>query len=314
MKKSLIYIDPENIENSIELLKAVEEIHKNDDYNTYAVIINHPIKEIENSFDYIIRVDNDTVEQYNQIAVTDILEKLNNEYEFNSIVIPATHWGRMLAPRLAMRLHVGLVADVTKIRHTEAGLELVRPAYSGRIMAGITNDGKEPIMLSVRQNVFVFDDAKNKESKIINYESDNFNNEQIKLLESKNNEESYDIRESEILVSGGGGILKDFNQIEELAELLNAEVSASRKIIDNGKASRSIQVGQSGKTVSPDLYIALGIRGAIEHIAGLKNVENIISVNINKNAPICSLSDLVVKGDAIEFANKLIKKIKNNNN
>jgi electron transfer flavoprotein alpha subunit len=314
MKKVLIYIDPENVENSIEILKAAEEIHRNDDYNTYALVINHSIKEIDKSFDYIINVDNDRIKQHNQIVITDILEELNQKYQFNSIIIPATHWGRMLAPRLAMRLHVGLVADVTKIRHTEAGLELVRPAYSGRIMAGITTDNKEPIMLSVRQNVFVYDDHKNKDSKIINYESDFSGDEQIELLETKANQESYDIRESEILVSGGGGILKEFHQIEELAELLNAQVSASRKIIDNGKATRSIQVGQSGKTVSPDLYIALGISGAIEHIAGLKNIENIISVNINKNAPICSLSDIVVQGDAIEFVNNLAKKIKDNKN
>jgi len=99
-----------------------------------------------------------------------------------------------------------------------------------------------------------------------------------------------------------------------LATLLHGEVSASRAIVDKGIVSRAIQVGQSGKTVSPSLYIALGIHGAIQHIEGLKDVDFIISVNTNKNAPICSISDIVVEGDALTFIHRLVEKIERGKN
>lgn len=313
MKNTLIYIDQENIINSIELLEVARQIHADQEYQSFGLLIN---QQIENKylaeFDSIINIKDQNIKSYDQLALTDVIEELQNEYQFESIIIPATHMGRMLAPRLAMRLHVGLVADVTEIKKDEKSLELIRPAFSGRIMAGIETNAKKPIMLTVRQNVFTHNIDQNKEVEMINYQPNNYNKAEIDLLEKKQCELSYDIRESEILVSGGGGALKDFEQIKNLADKLNAEVSASRKIIDNGKASRNIQVGQSGKTVSPELYIALGISGAIEHVAGLKNIENIISVNINKNAPICSLSDIVVVGDAIEFVKKLSNKLEKN--
>lgn len=311
MKKTLIYLDPENIKNSIELLEVAAQIHAENDYESYGVIINGSAdsRELKN-FDYIINIQDEELKNYDPLAVTVLMEEIEKKYSFDSIIIPATHFGRMLAPRLAMRLHVGLVADVTEIKNEGDQLELVRPAFSGRIMAGIVTEARKPIMLSVRQNVFSYDSAAEKNAEIIDFKPTDYQNGNIKLLESRKNEISYDIRESEILVSGGGGTLKNFGQIKVLADKLNAEVSASRKIIDNGKASRNIQVGQSGKTVSPDLYIALGISGAIEHVAGFKNIENIISVNVNKNAPICSLSDIVVEGDAMEFVEKLSAKIK----
>ncbi|TDO84351.1 electron transfer flavoprotein alpha subunit apoprotein [Halanaerobium saccharolyticum] len=313
MKKSLVYIDPENVQNSIEILEVVAQIHQEEDFKSYGALINNSTSiQGLHQFDYIINIQNQNLKNYDPVAVTDVMEQLNKKYNFDSIIIPATHFGRMLAPRLAMRLHVGLVADVTKINHNGENLELVRPAFSGRIMAGIITEARKPIMLSVRQNVFAYDVQADKEAEVIDYQPENFKQGEIELLNIQENNISYDIRESEILVSGGGGTLKNFDQIKLLADKLNAEVSASRKIIDNGKADRNIQVGQSGKTVSPDLYIALGISGAIEHVAGLKNIDNIIAVNINKSAPICSLSDIVVEGDALEFVKKLSDKIDEN--
>lgn len=108
----------------------------------------------------------------------------------------------------------------------------------------------------------------------------------------------------------GGGTARSFHKLESLADVLDGQVSASRKIIDKGIVSRSVQVGQSGKTVRPKLYMALGISGAIQHVEGLKNVENIIAVNTNRSAPICSLSDIVVEGDASEFIDKMVQRIR----
>ncbi|MDP2813580.1 MAG: electron transfer flavoprotein subunit alpha/FixB family protein, partial [Erysipelotrichaceae bacterium] len=212
----------------------------------------------------------------------------------------------------SMRLHVGLVADVTAIEHQNGNLEMVRPAFSGKIMAGIVNKGRLPIMMSVRQNVFNYNSDESKNTEKIEFLPTNIQPSTIQLLDSKEKERSLDIRDSEILISGGGGVQDNFHCLDMLAQQLDAQVSASRRIVDSGLASRRIQVGQSGKTVSPRLYIALGIYGSLQHIEGLNNVENIISVNIDKDAPICSLSDIVVVGDAVEFIERLVKKIKNN--
>jgi electron transfer flavoprotein alpha subunit len=237
------------------------------------------------------------------------MEEIYQHYKFESVIMPATHFSRMLSPRLAMRLSVGLVADVTEIGYVDGVIEMVRPAYGGKIMAVIVNKGLVPLMISVRQNVFTYVADSIKEIVKVEFKPENIQPSKIRLLEKREQERSLDIRDSEVLVSGGGGTNRNFKELHRLAEALNGQVSASRKVVDIGIAPRNIQVGQSGKTVSPRLYMALGIHGSLHHIEGLKNVETIISVNTNKNAPICSLADIVVEGDAIDFIQNLVEKI-----
>lgn len=329
MKKCLIYLDKEQLQNSIDLLEVARQMYLEEEYSTYGVILqNGSSDQVETNkvtglFDYIIQIKDMNIQSFQVKALTDVLESVHGEYTFNSILIPATYIGRMLAPRLAMRLKVGLTADVTEIRHREGQLEMVRPAFSGRILAGIVSRSSEPIMMSIRQNVFNYNQPVHKNGEVIEHSQfikpmnsqkvSSKQSNQVRQLNCQPKEQTYDIRESDILVSGGGGVLKHFDQLERLARLLEGNVSASRRIVDKGIAPRSIQVGQSGKTVSPKLYIALGIFGAIQHVEGLKNVENIISVNINSSAPICSLSDLVVKGDALEFIHRLSDRIERAN-
>ncbi|MFA9423190.1 MAG: electron transfer flavoprotein subunit alpha/FixB family protein [Sedimentibacter sp.] len=312
MKKCLIYLDEDNIKNSIDLIEVARQIYSEDKYETYGISINHDCIKAICVLDKLIRVSDSQIFQQDPMIVAEIIEEIHEQYDFHSILIPATNMGRMLAPRLAMRLKVGLVADVTAISHNNGKVEMIRPAFSGKIMAGIIKQGNGPIMLSVRQNVFKPKEVLTKETIIIDYLPKIRRKSSLKLIDTKEKLQSYDIRDSSVLISGGGGIMKNFNKLELLAKELNGEVAASRKIIDKGIATRSIQVGQSGKTVNPKLYIALGISGAIQHVEGLKNVEHIISINIDKNAPICSLSDLIVEGDATEFIDKLLKKINKN--
>ncbi len=312
MKRCMIYIDPENIKSAMDLREVARRIY-GDACETIAVSVNQTYGEVKGAFDQFIHVEEEKVFQSDAMMVTDVLEELHETYAFDCILIPATHQGRMLAPRLAMRLHVGLVADVTDIQYQGDQLEMIRPAFSGKIMAAIKQMGEGPLMMSVRPNVFQYEDAREKETKIIAFKPRKVRDQGLKLLETKEKPQTYDIRDSEVLISGGGGMLKQFDQLSTLADYLGGHVSASRKVIDKGVASRRIQVGQSGKTVSPKLYIALGINGAIQHVEGLKNVEHIISVNTNKDAPICSLSDLVVEGDALEFVERITEKIRQSN-
>jgi electron transfer flavoprotein alpha subunit len=312
MNKSLIYFDEEDFQNSIDLLEVVNQIYKDSEYETYAICFNQDNEVAQGKFDYLISIQDERIKNYDILNITNCMEELQQTFDFDSILIPATYLGRMLAPRLAMRLRTGLTADVTSIEHNNGNVEMVRPAFSGKILAGIVNKNCKPMMMSVRPNVFTNTVDYSKETKKLNFQPTIVQPSKIRLLEIKEKEKVQDIRESEVLVSGGGGVVGDFGHLHLLADKLNGMVSASRRVVDSGVATRSIQVGQSGKTVSPKLYIALGIYGSLQHIEGLKNVENIISVNINKDAPICSLADIVVEGDAIEFIDKLLKKIEKN--
>lgn len=309
MKKCLIYIDKNNHKNSIDLIEVARQIYGNEAVETFGVSINNECSEAEGYFDNLFYILNDEIVDQDTKTIAEVLEEIHQKFDFHSILIPATHFGRMLAPRLAMKLKVGLTADVTAINHHDEVIEMVRPAFSGKIMAAIVKVGDGPIMLSVRQNVFHLNNFPNKDTALIDYQFEYTPKNDLKLLKSEEKEHSYDIRESDILVSGGGGTIKFFNKLQKLADVLDGDVSASRKIIDRRIASRSVQVGQSGKTVNPKLYIALGISGAIQHVEGLKNVEHIVTVNTNTSAPICSLSDMVVEGDAAEFIDKLVMRI-----
>lgn len=311
-KRCLIYLDHKEIQNSIDLLEVARQIFQDEPYETTGVELKNESETMKGAFDNLIQVNHPEIKVYDQVAVTDVMVQLQKANNYDCILIPATYYGRILAPRLAMHLGVGLVADVTAIGRINNDLEMIRPAFSGRIMAGIISKSKSPIMMSVRQGVFHYKGQHNKVTNVLEYVPTNIKDGGISCLSIKNKEQIYDIRESDVLVSGGGGVAKNFHHLEKLANKLKGQVSASRKIVDQGKASRSIQVGQSGKTVSPKLYIALGIYGSIQHVEGLKNVDYIISVNINRDAPICSLSDIVVEGDAVTFIEKLMNKIEEN--
>ena len=333
MKRTLIFQDTERIELTADLLAAAGKMYGEEPFESYALVIEGPegsgsaddpasptaakgpagtsdsAGPLTGFFQKIIRVAREIVEPHDQLGICTVLAQLQKDYQFDSILVPATPFGRMIAPRLAKRLGTGIVADVTDIRRQDGRVEIIRPAYSGRLMAAIVTRGNGPVMMSVRPGVFSYAGKGGTETEVRQYTTPVETHSSLKPLAVKEKQISYDIRESDILISGGGGVLRSFSGLQRLADALQGRVSASRKIVDKGIAPRSIQVGQSGRTVSPRLYIALGINGAIQHVEGMKNIESIISVNTNRNAPICSLSDIVVEGDAMEFVDKLTEKI-----
>ena len=309
MKRCLVYLDEKELKDSIDLLEVARQIYADEAYETTGVTFGCNIESARGAFDKIIQVTKAEIKTFDQMAVTEVMVELQNVHGYDSILVPATPFGRMIAPRIAMRLKTGLVADVTAISRNGNELKVIRPAYSGRLLAGIQYIGDGPVMMSIRQGVFNYDNRVKKTTQTENFTPSIVRDGKIKRLAVKQREQIYDIRESDVLVSGGGGVIRDFHLLEQLAHKLGGQVSASRKIVDLGIAPRSIQVGQSGKNVSPKLYIALGINGSIQHVEGLKQVENIISVNINRDAPICSLSDIVVEGDAVTFIKKLVSQL-----
>lgn len=307
-KKVLIFLDPENLKNSIDLLEVTRIIY-GEPVESFGLLCESDVTQAAGYFNYLYSVTSDESMFYDTGAVTDYVEKLHKEKQFDAILIPATFIGRILAPRIARRLHTGLVADVTDLQKEGDTVEMIRPAFSGKIMAGILNMSDGPLMMTVRQNVFQYQSKTNMDTTVYREPNALKSSFGISMIETEEKKVSYDIRDSEVLISGGGGAKQIFHRLEDLSDLLGGNVSASRKMVDQGMATRAVQVGQSGKTVTPKLYMALGIDGAIQHVEGLKNVEHIISVNLNKNAPICALSDIVVQGDTSQFVEKLIERI-----
>jgi electron transfer flavoprotein alpha subunit len=306
MIRCLIYIDPTETESSLDLIEAARQLH-GDPFEVTGVLCSAREEALPNVFDRLVLVAYPNCGSIDPAQVADTMQALHYKSTYQSILIPATPFGRMLAPRLAMLLSTGLVADITQIRRKDDVVEVIRPAYSGSLMACIRFEGDGPMMMSVRPNVFHDMVKEERAMQIETLQPRTCSG--IEQIETRPRQINYDIRESGVLVSGGGGAAKSFGKIERLAELLGGKASASRKLVDAGIAPRSIQVGQSGKTVNPDLYIALGIDGAIQHIEGIKQAKHIISVNINKHAPLASLSDIVVEGDADRFLDLLIRRI-----
>jgi electron transfer flavoprotein alpha subunit len=311
MKRILVVQDTEHIENSINLLQFCEHMYGTIGYEAFLLSFEDSLVRVFGFFHSIYTVPEKSVDLHDIRRMCDIVEDLHSWNCFDSILVPATRLGRILAPRLAKRLHTGLVADVIDINTHGEQLEMIRTAYSGSIHAGIVATGNTPIMMSVHPGTCTYAGKACLDSVVIPYtEPPKKLRNVMRCLDVVTREQSYDIRTSEILVSGGGGVKKQqLPLLQRLADSLGGDVSASRKLVDQGLAPRNIQVGQSGKIVRARLYVALGIDGAIQHVEGLRNVETIIAVNTNVHAPICSLSDIVVQGDAGEFIEKLLKKI-----
>ena len=221
----------------------------------------------------------------------------------NIVLFGATTIGRDLAPRLSARLSTGLTADCTKLEISEdKQLMMTRPAFGGNLMATIMCTEHRPQMSTVRPGVMPKRDPEPGRTGI-----------RVKLLEEIREEKNkVDITEAKILVSGGRGVgcKEGFARLQELAEVLGAEVSASRAMVDAGIMPHDRQVGQTGKTVRPDLYLALGISGAIQHLAGMEESGFIVAVNKDKFAPIFNVSDIGIVGDVNKIVPLLAERLR----
>lgn len=311
MYKIMIYLENDSIDDCLDLIEVANIISKKrNNCKIYGVGINIDESKCKGKLDYLINIE-DNILKYDISNISKTINNISYDYNFNMILINANDIGRMIAPRIAMSLKAGIVADVTELEVENDELILIRPAFDGKMMAGICYDKDKMIVSSIRPGVFKYKDIYNKDTQIIKYKGKNILKSKLNILSSTKKSQSGDIKDSNFLISFGGGVNSNFEEIYDLAKTCGAKVSASRKAVDNRYADRSIQVGQSGKIVCPAVYIALGIYGSIQHIEGIKNVETIISVNTDAKSAICSLSDITVHGDAIEFVRLLSQKIKN---
>lgn len=270
----------------------------------------------DHGVDRIITCEGEVYKDYSTDVYANVIEKLVEKYNPDTILIGATNQGRDLGPRVSARLHTGLTADCTELDvDAETGnVQWTRPAFGGNLMAQILCPDSRPQMGTVRPGVFPKEAFGRKDNIEEIEENIEFTGEiRTKILDfiPRDEGDDVDLVGAEFIVSGGRGLGDPSNLklIEDLAEALGATVGSSRPLVDSGWISHSHQVGQSGKTVAPKVYIAVGISGAIQHLAGINASDTIIAINKDPDAPIFDVADYGIVGDLFEVVPALIEKI-----
>ncbi|MBI4500756.1 MAG: electron transfer flavoprotein subunit alpha/FixB family protein [Gemmatimonadetes bacterium] len=262
--------------------------------------------------DRVFTVGDDRLALYQGAAYAAIVVERMKSGGYSTVVLGATTLGRDLAPRIAARLAVPLLADVTAMDHQD-GLVVSRPVYSGKALYRLKVTAPACV-ISVRPNVFTpVESRKAGTVTAITAPTDADDPRQRTVRIKEPERAALDVSEAAVVVSGGRG-LRDpasFKMLEELAAAFgNAAVGASRAVVDAGWRPHGEQVGQTGKTVSPSLYIAVGISGAIQHLAGMRTAKVIVAINKDKDAPIFKIADYGILGDLFEIVPKLTEEIK----
>lgn len=306
---------------ALELLGEAHKLAADLNQEVYAILLGHDIKGLSKDLiahgaDKVLVVDDKYLETYTTEPYAQAIYQIITDYKPSIVLIGATTIGRDLGPRLSARVTTGLTADCTKLEISEEKeLLSTRPAFGGNLMATIICPDHRPQMSTVRPGVMkAMDRDDNRKGEVIevkvNFDESKFKVKVIKTVKSEG--KLVDISEAKILVSGGRGVgsKEGFEMLGELAKVLKGEVSSSRACVDAGIIGHERQVGQTGKTVRPDLYLACGISGAIQHLAGMEESELIIAINKDKYAPIMSVADIGIVGDVNKIIPLLTERLK----
>ena len=305
---------------SLELLGAGRKLADNRATELTAVLFGGSRDQarslIHRGADRVLHAEDKIFDHFNDEPYIDLLTDLIKDRNPEIVLTGATPIGRSFFPRVAARLRTGLTADCTSLEiDTETGnLIQIRPAFGGNIMAAILCPNHRPQMATVRPRVMKkLDPDTSRNGEIISIDTGGLRS-RTKVIKSVKEESgtSVNLQEADIIVSGGRGLGRPegFRMLEELASLLNVVVGATRAAVDEGWISYSHQVGQTGKTVCPKIYIACGISGAVQHLVGMQSSDIIIAINKNPDAPIFSVANYGIVGDAYEVVPILIKQIK----
>lgn len=276
-----------------------------------------PAQLIAAGADVVYVIEDAKYAEYDTELYTDAICQLVKKYDPASVMFGATDNGRDLAPRIAARLHTGLCADCTGLDVTEEKLVAwTRPALGGNIMATIVCDAHRPQMGTVRPKVFKpLEPDASRTGEVIAFTPEAGAVSRVELVkkEALSSENAVKIDEADMIAAGGRGFgsKEKFDVLEQLAALFeNSAVAGTRAAIDEGWLTHSQQVGQSGKSVTPHIYFACGISGAIQHISGMKDSDIIIAINKDADAPIFTVAHYGIVGDVNVILPKLIEKIK----
>lgn len=322
-----VFIFVQQVDNKItsvsyELIGKGKELAKELGTEVTAVLLGSNIKALadrlaEFGADKVIVVDDPALEVYTTEPYAQAMYAVIEKYKPEVVLYGATAIGRDLAPRVSARVHTGLTADCTKLEVDEEtkNLRMTRPAFGGNIMATIICPDFRPQMATVRPGVM----QKIIPIKDVKAVVDEFkpalekNNKYVEVVEViKKISDKVDIQDARILISGGRGVgaPENFKILQDLADAIGGEVSSSRAAVDAGWVEKDLQVGQTGKTVRPQVYFACGISGAIQHLAGMEESDIIIAINKDETAPIFDVADVGIVGDLFKVIPILTEKVK----
>ncbi len=334
-----VYVFAQQVDNELsgiafELLGKAKELAADLGTDVTAVLLGSDVKGLVDSLaeygaDKVIVVDDPELKDYRTEPYAHALASVINEYKPEIMLVGATAIGRDLGPRVSARVATGLTADCTVLeigdfplnpipnqeqKHNQ--LLMTRPAFGGNTIATIACPDNRPQMATVRpgvmQKIAPISGAK---AEVIEY-NPGFtpNNKYVEILDIvKEISNTVDIQEAKILVSGGRGVgsKENFQILQDLADAIGGTVSCSRAVVDNGWMPKELQVGQTGKTVRPNVYFAIGISGAIQHAAGMEESDIIIAINKDETAPIFDVADYGIVGDLNKIVPKLTEALKN---
>ena len=332
-----VYVYAQQVDNEIssiafELLGKAKELAAVLSTDVTAVLIGSGVKELadqlaEYGADKVIVVDNPELKDYRTEPYTHALASVINEYKPDIMLVGATAIGRDLGPRVSARVQTGLTADCTVLeigdfplnpipnqeqKHNQ--LLMTRPAFGGNTIATIACPNNRPQMATVRPGVMQkIEPVAGAKAEVIEY-NPGFtpNNKYVEILDVvKEISNAVDIQDAKILVSGGRGVgsPENFKILDDLAAAIGGTVSCSRAVVDSGWKPKELQVGQTGKTVRPNVYFAIGISGAIQHTAGMEESDIIIAINKDENAPIFDVADYGIVGDLNKIVPKLTEEL-----
>jgi electron transfer flavoprotein alpha subunit len=262
--------------------------------------------------DRIIQIDEPVVANYSAQAYSAALAAAVRQENANAVFVSATAMGKEVAARTAAKFQTSLIPDVTSIDWKD-GLKAKRPVYSGKAYAEVEAKGT-PAFVSLRPNVFSLAQSDSSAKPEVQRMSAGITEDQVKgrvTAVNKTEDETVELAEAEIIVSGGRGLKgpENFQLIKDLAKVLGAATGASRAIVDAGWVDHQFQVGQTGKVVSPTLYIACGISGAIQHLAGMSSSKYIVAINKDPDAPIFKIANYGIVGDVFQILPLLTQEI-----
>ena len=333
-----VYVFAQQVDNEVsgialELIGKGKDLAKDLDTDVTAVLIGSDVKGLvdvlaEYGADKVIVVDDPELKEYRTEPYAHALASVINEFKPDVMLVGATAIGRDLGPRVSARVHTGLTADCTQLdigdfpmvavpgkeqKHNQ--LLMTRPAFGGNTIATIACPDFRPQMATVRPGVMQkAERVPGAKAEVIEF-NPGFtpDNKYVEILEVvKAVSDVADIMDAKILVSGGRGVgsPENFKLLEDLAEALGGTVSCSRAVVDSGWKPRDLQVGQTGKTVRPQVYFAIGISGAIQHVAGMEESDIIVAINKDENAPIFDVADYGIVGDLNKIVPALTEQIK----
>lgn len=332
-----VYIFAQQVDNKLsniafELLGKARDLAKDLDTDVSAVLIGSGVKGLADELaaygaDKVIVVDDPELKEYRTEPYAHALSSVINKYKPEIVLVGATAIGRDLGPRVSARVATGLTADCTKLDigdfplNPVAGREqkhnqllMTRPAFGGNTIATIACPNHRPQMATVRPGVMQAIDRIDGAKAVVEEYNPGFapNGNYVEIVDIvKAVNDVVDIMDAKILVSGGRGMgsPENFKILEELAAAIGGEVSCSRAVVDAGWKPKDLQVGQTGKTVRPNVYFAVGISGAIQHVAGMEEADLIIAINKDETAPIFEVADYGIVGDLNKIVPDLTKQI-----